>query len=108
MELLPARRRTGFVSDAVLDELATDSVMWPSQSASGTIEYPVLPIERNTGDLVIGDPLTDHRDRSPLPTASAAKLALMGLALGIWARGTGLVDSRKRRRGQPLSVRKPI
>ena len=97
----------GLVSDSVLDELAADPALWPAQQGNGTITIPVLPTDRVTRDPVIGDPLP-QRDR-PLPPADyAAGLAVLGLAAGFWARGTGLMDARKRRSGRLFSRRKSI
>ena len=93
------------MSDAVLDELAADSVLWPAQQGNGTITIPVLPTDGVTRDPVIGDPLP-QRDQSLPPADYAAGLAVLGLAAGFWARGTGLTDARKRRSGRLFSRRK--
>ena len=97
--LIPSRPRAGVVSDAVLDELATDSVLWPSQQGNGPMTIPVLSTDRVSLDRATGDPFS-QRDR-PLPSVdSAAGLAVLGLAAGVWARGTGLADARKRQTGR--------
>jgi hypothetical protein len=95
------------VSDAVLDELAADSVLWPARQGTGTITIPVLPTDRVDRDPLIGDP-SPQRDR-PLPPADfAAGLAVLGLAAGLWARGTGLGDAGKRQPRRLFSSRKSI
>ena len=105
--LMTLRPRTGHVSDAVLDELAADSVLWPVEQANGTITLPVLPTNKVTRDPVVGDPVS-HGDKSLPATDYAAGLAVLGLAAGFWARGIGFVDARKRQSGRLFSSRKPI
>jgi len=105
--VIASRPRTGLVSDAVLDELAADKALWPAQQGYGTITIPALPTGRGTGDPVIGD--SGPQGDRPLPPADyAAGLAVLGLAAGLWARGTGLTDARKRRAGRPFFKKKSI
>ncbi len=96
--LISSRPRTGLFSNAVLDELAADAVLWPAQQGNGTITIPVLPPDGVTRDPKIGDPLPQV-DRPLPPTNDAAGIVVLGLAAGLWARGTGLLDPRKRRSG---------
>jgi hypothetical protein len=105
-QFLPLWHHSGRVSDAVLHELAADPFIRPVQQAAGTITLPVLPTDLGTGGPVIGDSLTDKGDRSLPPADYAAGLAILGMAVGFWTRGNGLIDARKRRRGQPFSMRK--
>ena len=86
----------GLISESVLDELAADPVLWPAKPANGPITIPIIPRDRVTRDPVIGDPLPERL--RPLPPADyAAGLTILGLAAGCMARGTGLMDARKRR-----------
>ena len=94
--VIATRARAGYVSDVVLDELAADSVLRPAQHGNGTITMPVLPSDNAARDLVSGD-LFPQSDRPLPPDDYTAGLAVLGLAAGIWARGTGLADSRKTR-----------
>ncbi len=103
--LIPSRSRTGVVSEAVLDELAADSVLWPAQEGSGTITIPVLPAHAVTRNSVIGDSLL-YRNHSLPPTDYAAGLAVLGLAAGFWARGAVFMDDRTRQSGRLVSKRK--
>ncbi len=104
---IPSGSRTGLVFDAVLDELAGDSVVWPGQPGNGTITISVLGTNGGTLAPVIGDPLP-QRDRR-LPRADyAAGLAVLGLAGGLWVRGTGIIDARKRPFGRAYSRKKSI
>ena len=93
------------MADSVLDELAADPALWPAQPVNGTITIPVIPTDGGRFDPVIGDPLPErHR---PLPPADdAAGLMILGLAAGCMARGTGMMDARKRRYGRLFSGRK--
>ena len=106
--IIASRPRTGPVSDAVLDELAADKVLWPAQQWSGTITIPALPTNGVAGDPVIGDPLSLRYQSLPPTDSSAAGLAVLGLAAGLWARGAGIMDSRKRQPGHPFSRRKSL
>ena len=86
--LVPSRRQTRLLSEAVIGELASDSAMWIAQEANGTVVVPVLPAEWGTRDIVIGDSLTDKRDRSSVP-ADSAGAGVPGpgrRALGPWQR----------------------
>ena len=107
-QYIPSWRQTGPVADADLDELAADPCMWPSQLGDVTIMLPVLPTDRHAGGRVIGGPMTNKNDRSQPLADYTAGLAFLGLAAGFWARGTGLIDGRKRRRGQAFFMRKPM
>ena len=95
--LITSRARTGVVSDAVLNELAADaSVLWPAQPGNGTITIPVIPADRVARGPAVGDPLP-RGDQSLTPTDFAAGLSVLGMATGLWARGKGLIDGKKRR-----------
>ena len=72
---------------------------------NGTITIPVLPTDRVIRDPFIGDPLP-QRDQTLPPADYAAGLAVLGLAAGFWARGTGLMDARKRQSGRLFFRRK--
>jgi hypothetical protein len=105
--LIASRPRTGFVADAVLDELAADLVLWPAQQGNGSVTIPVFPTDGITRGAVIGDSLP-RRDQS-LPSADyAAGLAVLGLAAGLWARDTGILNARKRESGRLFSKRNSI
>ena len=103
--LILSRPRTRFVSDAALDEMADDVCLWSAQRENGRIKIPVVPIDRVAGAPAIGDPLPlRHR---PSPAAYfAAGLAVLSLSADLLARGTGLVDARKRPFGRVFSRRK--
>jgi hypothetical protein len=105
--LIMSRPRTGLVPDAVLDELATDSILWPAQQGNGAVTIPVLPTHRVTRVVVIGEPLP-QRDQSLPPTDDAAGLAVLGLAAGLWARDIGRLNARKRESGRLFSKRNSI
>ena len=105
--LITSQPRTGLVSDAVLDELAADSVLWPAQQGNGTVTIPVFPTDGITRGAVIGDPLP-LRDQSLPPADYAAGLAVLGLAAGLWARDTSLVNARKRASGRLFSNRNSV
>ena len=81
-----SRSRTRLVTDAVLDDLVTDSALWPAPAGYGSITIPVL-----SADSVIRDPVNDETlpqiDRPLPPSDSAAALVVLGLAAGLWARG---------------------
>jgi len=95
--LILSRPRTGVVSDAVLDELATDSILWPAQQGNGTITIPVLPPAGVTGAPVPFDSPSQQVRLQP-SAGSAARLAALGLAVGLWS-GAGILQGRKRRSG---------
>jgi uncharacterized repeat protein (TIGR01451 family)/choice-of-anchor A domain-containing protein len=100
-----SRPQTSLVTDAVLDDLAADSALWPAEQGNGTIMIPIRLPDGVTGEPVIGDPLPQV-DR-PLPAADySAGLTVLGLAAGFLARGTGLLDIQKRRFGRLLSRKK--
>ena len=101
-ELIASRSRKGFVSEAVLHALAADAVLWPSQPRTGTITIPVVPTVRVARHTVVGNTLS-ARDLSLTPTDYSAGLAVLGLAAGLWARGTRRLDARKRQFGCLLS-----
>ncbi len=106
--VLPSTRQTRLMSEAVLDELATDSAMWLAQEGKQTLVIPVLPARWGNRDLVIGDPATDKKVRSLADADYTAGLALMGLAVGLSARGSGVIEAWKRRRGKIFSGRTTI
>jgi hypothetical protein len=86
------------VSDAVLEDLAADSALWPVVDGFGIIAVPRLPRERAVGDPARGKPLTQS-GRPQTPAEFAAGVAFLGMAAGICLRGTGAADARKRRSG---------
>jgi hypothetical protein len=97
--LIVAGTRSGLVADSVLDELATDSVLRRSRAWDGTISIPVLPPDAGTGAAATTDPASQQdRPRSLAPFSE--RLAILGLAAGLWS-GAGLVKARKRRSGSP-------
>ncbi|MGO9463631.1 MAG: SdrD B-like domain-containing protein [Isosphaeraceae bacterium] len=99
--LMRCRRGTSLVSDAVLDDLAADAVLSQAQNGNGTMTIPVLPADRGHREPVVGDPPWQPR---PLADCTAG-MAVLGLATGFWARGTGLLEARKRRSGRLFSRR---
>jgi hypothetical protein len=104
---IPARPRMSLVSDSVLDELATDAILWQAQEWDGTLTIPVLPPEAVAGVAVPTGP-TAQQDQRQSPGAFSERLALLGLAAGLWG-GAGVVNARKRRSGTPsLGDRKPL
>ncbi len=105
--LVPVKSRMGLVPDSVLDELAADPALWPAQPGNGTLTISVVPTDWVTREPVTGDPLA-QRDQLPSPDDSAAGLAVLGLAAGFLARGTGFMDARKRRFGRLFSRSKSI
>ncbi len=105
--LVPARSRMDLMPDSVLDELAADPALWPTQQVNRTITIPFLTTDSVTRDPVIGDPVSQG-DRPLPPADSAAGLAVLGMAAGFLASGTGLIDARKRRSGRLFSRRKSI
>ena len=101
---ISSRPRTGRVSDSVLDELAADSVLWLAQQENGAITIPVLPTVGDARDPVAGDPLR-RNDRPGPPADAAAGLAVLGLAAGVWAHGTGLIGAPARQSERRYSNR---
>jgi hypothetical protein len=93
-DAIPSWPRTGVVSDAILNDLVADSVLWPVQPWNENISIPVFRGDKVTRDPVIVDPLS-VRDEAHQPADSAAGLAVLGLAAGLWARGAGFRGSRK-------------
>jgi hypothetical protein len=103
--LISSRPRTGLVADAVLDELAADSVLWPARQGNGTITIPVPPPAGVTSAPVPTDS-TSRQDRLQPSAGSAARLAALGLAVGLWS-GAGISRAQKRRSGAWRSVGNP-
>jgi hypothetical protein len=102
--LYSARASSRLVSDAILDDLAADSALWPAVEGYGAITIPVLSADRVIGDPASGDPLPQI-DRPLPPSDTAAGLVVLGLAAGLWARGTSATGARKRRSGALFSDR---
>jgi hypothetical protein len=106
-EFILSRPWTGPVADAVLDDLAADPVLWPLKQANGTTTLVQIPANRVTRDLT--DPSVAPTEPTRLPSDYTAGLAVLGLAGGLWARGTGLAEKRNRRSasrffGAPRSI----
>jgi hypothetical protein len=99
--ILPASRR-GFVADRILDELASDAVLCPAQPGNGTLTIPAFPPDGLNRDALVGHALAKRVRRRP-PADYYAGLTVLGLAVGFWARNTGIIDSRKRKSGRVLS-----
>ena len=93
------------VSDSVLDDLASDSVLWQAQQWDG-ITIPVLPLGTVSGVAVPSEPTTQDERALP-PAAFAERLAVLGLFAGLWG-GAGLVNARKRRSGSLSPSGKPL
>ena len=104
--LTRARPRMGVVTDSVLDELAADSALWQRQNWDGTITIPVRPSDSFPGVAVPTDPAV-QQDPTRSPAAFAERLALLGLAAGLWG-GAGIRNARKRRAASPALERKPL
>jgi hypothetical protein len=94
-DLFPIRHQPSLVPDWVLDEMA-DSVLRRAPQGAGTIGAPTVS---STGVMVA--PVTTDRaseqDQSRSSVVSTARLAVLGLAAGLWARGAGILDARKRK-----------
>ncbi len=95
--LTTSRFRTALVSESVVDELATDSVVQQAHEWDGTVAIPVLPAARITVDPV------PQEDGSQPTTGFAGRLAMLGMAAGFW--GAAGIAARNRRSGG-LSLRK--
>ncbi len=103
--VVQARSRMGLVSDSVLDELSTDSALWQGRSWDGTVTIPVFPPDSAAGAAAPTDPtVRQDPQRSP---AFADRLAVLGMAAGLWG-GAGVVIARKRRSESPSLARKPL
>src|SRR5262249_18350567 len=89
----PARRQ---VSEAILGDIAADSILWPAQQSYAGMTEGHLSAEQVARDPVISDSLL--RDDRPLATSKmTAGLVVMGLALGLWSRGATVGDALRRR-----------
>jgi hypothetical protein len=93
------------ISDAVLDDLAADSALWPAAHGYGTIGVQLLARDRVIRNPVSGDALPQG-DRHQTSSDYAAGLVFLGVAAGLWAPGTGATDARKRRFGGLFGRRK--
>jgi hypothetical protein len=100
--LTASRHHARHISDAVLDELAADSALWPVFDGYRTMKVPRFSRNRVIRDPESGDPLP-QRDRPQTPSEYAAGVAFLGMAAGLLARGTGATGTRKRRSGGPFS-----
>jgi hypothetical protein len=103
--LTASRLGARHILDAVLDDLAADSALWPAAHGYGTIGVPLLARDRVIRIPVNGDALPQG-DRHQAPAEYAAGLVFLGVAAGLWAGGTGATDARKRRFGGLFSRRK--
>jgi hypothetical protein len=93
------------VSEAILDDLAADSALWPAGEGYATMTMPV-PIEDGfIRDPARGEPLPQIDRLCPTADGSAG-LVVLGLAAGLWARGGAATDPRKRRAGYLFSSKK--
>jgi hypothetical protein len=102
----PSRPPTFLVSDAILNELASDPVLWPAVQGNGTIPISIPSLHTDSRGTLTSDPV--RFSDQPLALGSyGASLAVLGLAAGFWARGTGLVDERKRRSGRLFFTARP-
>ena len=106
------RAMTGMspVPDSVLDELASELALRLPSGGDGSITVPVLAPESVPGVAVPTVP--DEQQDPTLSSASfAGRLAVVGLAAGIWG-GTAVRNARKRRswglglESKPLPPRK--
>jgi len=93
------------VSDAVLDGLAANAVVWTAQPGNGTITIPPLSPNGVTRAPVIGDPLPQTVQALP-PANDTAPVVVLGVAAGWWARAAGFLDRQKRRPGWLRASRK--
>jgi hypothetical protein len=105
--LIVAGPRAGMVSDAVLNELASDLVLWQAPRWDGTITIPVQPADAVPGTAVPTD-TSVPAERSQSAASFAERLALLGMTAGLWG-GAGIGKARKRRSASlPLPERKPL
>jgi hypothetical protein len=101
-EFISTQSSTGRVTDSVLEDLAADSLLWQSPGERGTyVSIPDAAMFRVVRGPVTGDPIA-QADQTLPPADHTAGLAILGLAAGIWARGRGLTDNRKRQSRRPL------
>ncbi len=102
--LMVAHAQRSQVSDVAIDELAGASVMRLVYRPEGASTLPVFPPDALNPDLVTGD-LQPHLTRvvSRSRPDWAAVPAVLGLAAGLWAERTAIVDVRKRRRERASS-----
>jgi len=102
-----ARPRRGLVAESVLDDVAANLLLSRGQDGAAPARVPALP---PTGDTVgldgTGPSLQLDQD---VPSAtSAAGLVVFGLASGLWARRSGILDVRKRQSGSRPSRSKSL
>src|SRR5208337_2268129 len=103
-----ARPRRELLAESVLDDVAANLLLSRGQAGAAPASVSALP---PTGDTVgldgTGPSLQLDQD---VPSAtSAAGLVVFGLAAGLWAaRGTGILNARKRRSGSRPSRGKSL
>jgi hypothetical protein len=103
--VVQARPRTSLVADSVLDEMAAQLVLARAQAQPDVAPEPSFLTAEATPTAVVLD-ANGQQNQDDSSTTTAARLAVLGAAAGLWARGAGIFRSRKRPSAAVSATRK--
>jgi hypothetical protein len=102
-----ARPRRELLAESVLDDVAANLLLSRGQDGAAPASVPALPPTGVT-EAVDATGLGLQQDQDVPSAASAAGLVVFGLAAGLWARRSGILNARKRQSGSRPSRGKSL